>query len=159
MAEFVEVRGLRELSDALKALPKKLERRVLNAALMTGAREIAKEAQIRAPVDTGALRRNIRARPGRPMDGHTASVIVNVRRLSSRQVARLKQKGGRSAANAQDPYWWLFQEFGTSKMTARPFLRPAFEARKVSAAFTIKDALKRRIEKEAEKLRGWAGRR
>lgn len=152
MTTTVEIRGLRELSDALKALPKKLERRVLNAALMTGAREIEREAKLRVPVRTGTIRRNIRARPGRPDAGHNATVIVGVRRLSGRQIARLKARG----KTADDPFAWRFLEFGTQKMTARPFLRPAFEARKVSAAFTIKEALKRRIEAEAAKLRTWA---
>lgn len=152
MAQSVEIRGLRELSDALKALPKKMERRVLNAALMSGAREIAKEAQIRAPVDKGTVRRNIRARPGRPDAGHNATVIVSVRRLTGRAIAKLKAKG----KTADDPFYWRFLEFGTSKAPARPFMRPAFEAKKVSAAHTIKDALKRRIEAEAAKLRRWA---
>lgn len=152
MAEFVEVRGLRELSDALKALPKKLERRVLKAALMTGAREIANEAKLRVPFRTGAVRRNIRARPGRPDQGHNATVIVSVRKLTGRQISRLKAKGKR----VDDPFHWRFVEFGTSKMPARPFMRPAFESKKVSAAHSIKDALKRRIEVEAAKLRRWA---
>lgn len=152
MAEFVEIKGLRELQEAMRQLPKKLERRVLNAALMTGAREIANEAKARAPVRTGTLRRNIRARPGRPTDGHTATTIVGVRKLTFRQVARLRSKG----KSADDPFYWRWLEFGTAKMAARPFLRPAFEAKKVSAAHTIKEALKVRIEKEAAKLRSWA---
>lgn len=151
MAEFVEIRGLRELSDAMKALPKKLERRVLNAALMTGAREIDREAKLRVSVRTGTVRRNIRARPGRPEAGHAATVIVGVRRLSGKQIARLKSRG----KAADDPFYWRWLEFGTQKMPARPFMRPAFESKKVSAAFTIKDALKRRIEAEAAKLRRW----
>lgn len=143
--------GLRELSDALKALPRKLERRILNAALMTGAREMEKEAKLLAPRATGTLQRNIRARPGRP-DGHNATVIVGVRKLTGRQVARLKAKG----KAADDPFYWRFLEFGTARMPARPFLRPAFEAKKLSAADTIKKALRVRIEKEAAKLRRWA---
>ena len=158
MAEFVtvEVHGLKELSAALRQLPQKLERRVLNGGLMTGGRVIEKDAKTRVKVRTGATRRNIRARPGKPVDGHTATVIVGVRQLGRKQIAKLKAKGGRAALLAQDPYWWRYQEFGTSKMPASPFLRPAFEAKKVQAAFTIKEALKARIEKEAAKLRKWA---
>lgn len=163
--QTVEVRGLRELSDALKALPKKLERRVLNASLMAGGRVIEREAKLRAPQleqptprrKRGTLARNIRARVGRPDDGHNATVIVAVRKLKGKAIAAFKKATGKSGANnPDDPYYWLFVELGTSKMTARPFLRPAFEAKKIEAAFEIKDRIKRRIEKEAAKLRGWA---
>lgn len=141
---------------AMRELPKKLERRVLNAALMTGAREMEKEAKARVPVRTGGVRRNIRARPGRPVGGAAATVIVGVRKLTKKQISKLKAKGGRAAQNASDAYYWRFLEFGTSKMAARPFLRPAFESRKVEAAHMIKDALRKRIEAEALKLRKWS---
>lgn len=156
MAEFVEVRGLRELQDAMLALPRQLDRRVLNAALSPAGRIIANEAKLRVAIRTGNVRRNIRARPVRPMGGHTASVIVSVRRLSARQIGKLKAKGGKQGANASDPWYWRHVEMGTSRMRARPFLRPAFEAKKVEAAFEVKNALRRRIEIEAKKLRGWA---
>lgn len=155
MAVTVEIKGLRELQVALRQLPQKLERRVLNSALGFGGRLIANEAKARAPVDTGNVRRNIRARSARPMDGHTATVIVGVRRLTKRQIARLRARSSRQSS-ISDPWYWRHLEFGTSKMAPRPFLRPAFEAKKVEAAYTIKDALARRIEKEAEKLRRWA---
>ena len=163
MAERVEVRGLRELQDALKKLPKKLERRVLNSALSAGARIMVKDAKNRAPVlkdllnpnrRPGTLKKNIRARPIKPYE-HTASVIVGVRKLSSKAITAFKKsqsgkKGG--SQNPNDPFYWRFVEFGTSKMQARPFLRPAFEAKKFEAATTIKQKLKVRIELEAEKL-------
>ena len=161
----VRIEGLVELQAALKALPKALHRRVLNAALMTGARLIAKEAEIKAPVlrtpnprrRPGTLRKNIRARAIRPE--YSATVMVGVRSLSRKQVRDFKKASGRGgAANPDDPFYWRFVEFGTAKMAARPFLRPAFEARKVQAAHEIKHALRVRIEREANKTRKWAGR-
>lgn len=165
MAEAVTIEGLRELQAALKELPRQLHRRVLNSALMTGGRLIAKEASIRAPVlqapdprrKAGTLARNIRSRPIRPE--YSATVMVGVRSLSRKQVAAFKKAARRGgAANPDDPFYWRFVEFGTSKMAARPFLRPAFESRKLQAANEIKDALRIRIEREANKLRKWARR-
>ena len=163
--ETARIEGLTELQAALKALPQKLHKRVLNSALMTGARLIGKEASLKAPVlqeptpgrRPGTLRRNIRARPIRPE--YSASVMVGVRKLSGKQVMAFKKANRRGgAANPDDPFYWRFVEFGTSKMAARPFLRPAFEARKVQAAMEIKDALRLRIEREANKLRRWVRR-
>jgi HK97 gp10 family phage protein len=52
-----------------------------------------------------------------------------------------------------DAWYAHFVEFGTSKMAARPFMRPAFESRKAGAVEAIKSYLLSRIPKEVEKLR------
>jgi HK97 gp10 family phage protein len=158
----VEVRGLRELEQALVALPKKMHRRILNGALAAGGREIEREAKQRVPVLKertlrrlpGVIRRNIRTRPVRPQDGNNATVIVSVRNLNAKQITTFKRATGlKGAFNPNDPFYWRFVEFGTSKMAARPFLRPAFESRKYQAATEIKTRLAKRIEVEAAKLR------
>jgi HK97 gp10 family phage protein len=158
----VEVKGLRELDAAMKALPRKLHRRILSAALAAGGREIEREAKQRVPILRertlrrlpGVIRRNIRVRPVRPHDGHNATVIVSVRNLNAKQVTLFKRTTGlKGAFNPNDPFYWRFVEFGTSKMAARPFLRPAFEVKKYQAAKEIKDRLAKRIEIEATKLR------
>src|SRR5687768_15884815 len=113
MAQQLEVKGLRELRAALLELPKKLDRVVLNSALMAGARLMVADAKLRVPVRTGELRRNIRARPVKPEGRHTATVIVGVRKLTKKQVFAARKKRGR--ANASDPFYWRFVEFGTSK--------------------------------------------
>jgi len=45
-----------------------------------------------------------------------------------------------------DAYYWRFVEFGTAKMAARPFMRPAFEAKKGDALEAIKGRLADRIK-------------
>jgi HK97 gp10 family phage protein len=52
----------------------------------------------------------------------------------------------------RDSYYWRFVEFGTSKMSARPFMRPAFDGNKLEALNRIKEYLTARIDKEAAKL-------
>lgn len=157
----VEIKGLRELERAMKELPKKMHRRILNASLAAGARLIEREAKERVPILKthtlrrlpGVIRRNIRVRPVRPQDGNNATVIVSVRNLSAKQITVFKRATGQKGAfNPNDPFYWRFVEFGTSKMAARPFLRPAFESRKYQAAAEIKSRLAKRIEIEATKL-------
>lgn len=62
--------------------------------------EIEKEAKLRAPVDTGRLRASINTYPTIPSDVIRVSDGVN---------------------------YGFFQEFGTSKMKAQPYFRPAIE--------------------------------
>jgi hypothetical protein len=45
-------------------------------------------------------------------------------------------------------------EFGTRKMAARPFLRPALESRRREAVEAIKGRLAQRIEIEVKALKG-----
>ncbi|HXF67675.1 MAG TPA: HK97-gp10 family putative phage morphogenesis protein [Burkholderiales bacterium] len=155
----VEVRGLRELRNALLALPRRIARPLLNRSLMVGGRLIRDEARARVPLlrvpdrrrVRGALRRAIHAGVARPQ-GHAASVWVRVRPLTRGQIAAFKRRAGAGAQNPLDPFYWRWLEFGTSKMAARPFLRPAFEAKKEQAARAIIADLRPRILAEAEKL-------
>jgi HK97 gp10 family phage protein len=53
-----------------------------------------------------------------------------------------------------DAYYWRYIEFGTSKMAARPFLRPAFEAKKEAAIEALTQYIAERfpIDQRAEGL-------
>ena len=146
MADYVHVRGLRELQAAMHALPKKLDRRILNSALMAGARPMVRDAKAKVPVDTGALKSGIRAKPVKPTE-HTATIHVGI--------GKARQSRAEKAAGAKryTPWYGRLVEFGTSKMSARPFLRPAFERNKSSSVEIIKKQLAKRIEAEAEKLK------
>lgn len=156
----VQVHGLRELQAALRELPRRTDRRLLNKSLMVGARLIRDEARRMAPVlkgadrrrVAGAIRRAINAGAVRPQ-GYTASVWVRVRPLTARQIATFKRKTGKSGAdNPNDPFYWWWVEFGTAKMAARPFMRPAFEQRKREASDQIIKDLRPRILAEAERV-------
>ncbi len=149
----IEVRGLKGLQRALQELPKKIERRALNAALMKGAQPMVKAAKSRAPVLTGALRYAVRAKPVSPK-GHAATVVIGI--TGAKQVERKNSKGRvrKVWVRAKNfVFYWLFQEFGTGHQPARPFMRPAFETNKVASVGIIKNSLAARIAVEAEKLR------
>lgn len=57
------------------------------------------------------------------------------------------KKGGTAAGG--DTYYWRFLEFGTAKMAARPFLRPAFDPEKIQAEFAknVDEAIAKEVKK------------
>jgi HK97 gp10 family phage protein len=156
----VRIHGLRQIEQAMKSLPARMDRRLLNRSLIVGGRLFRDEARARVPLlrvpdprrVRGAIQRAIHVGAVRP-EGHTASVWVRVRPLTRRQIANFKRKRGKQAsANPADPFYWRFVEFGTSKMAARPFMRPAFEAKKREAVDAAIADLRPRVDAEIAKL-------
>jgi len=157
MAETIKVHGLQELSQTLMKLPAELEKRVIMGALRAAGQTIRKDAMARAPIlqkpdprrRAGTLKKNISVRR---VKGKTA-VYVGVFGASRKKIAAFKAAGGgKGANNPDDPYYWKWVEFGTKKMAARPFLRPAFEAQKYEALRMFEVYMRKRLAKEARKV-------
>lgn len=117
MTTTVRIDGLAELERALRQFPVNLQRRALGAAMRAGAREITKEVKARAPVRTGALKRNVLAKRGRAQfdRGLVARQIVGVRH------GRVKTRGKLSAYDKRgnDPFYYRFQELGFTAVGRR----------------------------------------
>ena len=146
MAETrVHVAGLRELQEKLRNLAPNLARNGLRAAVSAGAALIRNDARQRAPKRTGEMARDIQIKRERESTDFHALYSVFVR---SGKKSRLAGKGRNVD---RDSYYWRFVEFGTAKMAARPFMRPAFEAKKEEAVLAIRDKLAARIAEEAAK--------
>lgn len=137
MKTTVQMTGLRELGAALKELDSRVQKRIARSATAAGARVIANEAKARVPVDKGTVKKNIRTANLKPSQPGIQETAVGV---------RVKGKTDESA------WYWFLLEFGTAKMSAYPFMRPAFEAKKEEAANKIKDQLKKRLDAEAAKI-------
>ena len=136
MANEVRIEGLRELNATLKKLEDRTQKRILNRAVNAGAVVIRNEARQNAPQDTGKLKRNIITAKRRAQKGQ-AVYAVSVRR-----------KG--KAEDSRNAFYGYFVEFGTSKMTARPFLTPAFEGKREEAMRQIAKTLGEGIDKAAK---------
>lgn len=179
-----EVKGLRELDFALRAMLPTIEReRVIVRALHDGARPITAEARRRAPVLNLPLsklrvvsRKAVRGR-STPYYGTTTRVRGALksgitqhtdRHHYSTVMIRVRNRGyifapsarSADAAKAGNPnYWWLV-EFGTSKAKAQPFLYPAFETKKNEALRNIQLSLLRGVFAVGKSLgfdvRDWA---
>lgn len=103
--DAVKAVGLKEANAALKKLPQFAKDRA-QKEMDTTAFQVSRSAQEKAPVRAiggGTLKRNIRweSRP------RSVSAVVGV---------------------GFEAWYWKFLEYGTVKMGARPFLRPAAEA-------------------------------
>ncbi|MEI6599839.1 MAG: HK97-gp10 family putative phage morphogenesis protein [Comamonadaceae bacterium] len=150
----VTIHGLKELQYALRQLPKELQGKVLTQALWDGGKSMIADAKARALklnesqlphhvgrgkelVQPGNISRNIMVRRVKHTDA-TATVSIGV---------RAKGKGSGNA------FYWRFFEFGTKFISKKPFMRTAFEAKKLATADAIKLALGKRIEAAAAKLR------
>jgi len=167
----VKVNGLQELRAAMLKLPKEMDRKTLNAALFQGGKLMVNDARGNVPVlqtptphrNTGTVRKNIRARTGRPIAGMTATVIVGVRKMSRGQinafksVAAARGKKVAGSVNPDDPFYWRFLEFGYTDRggtwhPGKSFLRNAFETTKGAAIGEITRALAFQIRRRAAQL-------
>lgn len=147
------------MKKTLEALPLKLGERVVRAALRAGAQTIRKQAQANAPVlkepspyrKAGTIKANITVRKSKR---EKFGVYVSVKPLTSKQILSYRQSNGgaKGATNPNDPFYWVFQEFGTAHHPASPFMRPAYEEKKFSALQQFEGVLKKRIVKESEKI-------
>ena len=102
MNVVIEVRGAREAALALEALRDGLSG-ACAAGLTEGVSAMADGARRLCPVDTGDLKASISARSQAAADGAEGAVTAG-------------------AAHA------VYVELGTSRMAARPFLLPAYQA-------------------------------
>lgn len=136
MSLTFKIEGMDALDKAVRKLPKNVQKRVLKGALRAGGRVIAKDAKQRVPVNTGTLKKSIKVVAGKSKQ-NGALVFVTT------------SKGGGAK---YDAFYSHMIEFGTSKMPARPFLRPAFDTTQQETIKAIGDALEKGILKEAAKL-------
>jgi HK97 gp10 family phage protein len=155
--ELVKVEGLAELAKALRELPDRVAKNGLRVSVYAGAKVIRDEARLRAPKATESLG------PNQPPPGTLKRSVImkQIPELSSltRQTffvtvrhGKKYRKQGKKGNLSQDAWYWRFVEFGTPKMRARPFLRPALEAKRREAVQAMKDRLSERIELEAKNL-------
>jgi len=155
----VKVHGLSDLAAVLKALPPEVASKnggPLKTALRAAAVVIQDDAKARAPVDVGVLRDAINVvRDPRP-SGVTERYVVKVTRARKVQRIIRTAKGNIGSRGA---FYWQFLEFGTKFITARPFMRPAFDSQAGNALDRFKAILAAGIKRAAAKVaRGKRGR-
>ena len=132
----IKLDGVLELKRALADATTTIRTKAVRGALRDAARVIQKQARqlapiLRVPTKTrkpGTVKRRISVRASKfARQQGKEGVFINVRPI--RGAAQIKRFGKASATNPHDPYYWRFLEFGTRKMRARPFLRPAVAAK------------------------------
>lgn len=122
MISGVTVEGLAEAKKKLTKLTPKQMRAVERNSLRAGGQLLAKRAKARAPMRTGRLRKR----------GVTVSVSVSM------SAAEVNVGTGRIG---------LFNELGTKRMQAQPFMRPALDESQDEIIEAYGEAVKRWVEK------------
>lgn len=146
----VKIEGLDDVLRRLNLLDKRLRGRASRNAASAGARVIRDEAKARAPVDTGLLKKNIVIKKLRGRN--KLEYMYGVGYLS-KQAQYSNTAANRRKGRVGESYWEsgqfyaIFPEFGTSKMPAKPYLRPAFEAKKMEAVRVVEARLKEELDK------------
>jgi len=140
----VKVSGINEILKKLKKLPIVMQKRVVTGAIRASAAAINKEAKLNVPKDEGDLKKSLSVIKRKTKDKNIIyfSVVPKTKLLHKIQDAK-----GERHYN----YGGLV-EFGSSKMSARPYLRPAFESKGAEAISIAKAYMKKRIDKEIAKL-------
>lgn len=133
MADEIEVKvgGFDALRQALVDAPETIRVKAVRAALRKAGSVFKSAAQAAAPYlvvatkrrGVGTVKKAIIVRNSKfARRAGDEGVFIGVRPLRG---ARQKTLGKAGANNPNDPFYWRFLEFGTKKMTARPFLSPA----------------------------------
>ena len=132
------VSGLADLEEALQELGNAVAGKVLYNALMTAAIPIQDTAIAMAPQAVKPYYRY--KRRGKKVRGKAAAGQPAAGTTTEREA----YVGVSWQGNA---FYGRFLEFGTAKMAARPFLRPAFDARSGEALGIFMDRLRENIER------------
>lgn len=125
-----EVKGLEDLIAKLNALPAKLEKKVIRAAVRKGANIIRDKARSYVPVDTGDLKKSITVSGAKYKKGTIALAIK----------PRNNKKKGVTV------FYGRFIEYGTSKMAAKPYMRPAYDEAEKEVLDTVINDIKSKLD-------------
>ena len=175
----VKVAGLKELSQALAGLEKKVSKRISRNAASEGARVIRDDAKKRAPVESGTLRKNIvikKLKDKKPGFVQYGIGLRSTKATYANTKANVRSgRAGQSYWQDGDAYYGYMQEFGYIQKYVRiqingrwvtlkdqplsapiyhqatPYLRPALESQKTVVVETVKQRIIRELKKEGLK--------
>jgi HK97 gp10 family phage protein len=152
MSNVLYIKGLDKLAAALRDMPKNIASNRLSKPVSDAAALVRDDAKRRAPVRTGKLKNAIVVAKDRTGNTQIARYVVAVRHGRKFQKGARIGRRGATRKNDQDAFYWTFVEFGTAKMAAHPFLRPAFEANKSVALTMIVRGIADGVEAEAKNV-------
>lgn len=143
-----EINGLKQLQTNLQKHSRNLQRKAIRQAVTAGAKVIVRAAKANAPVRTGAVRRAIRSLRDKQMSiaGKVEYRAVSVFKTTGGtygNTRRNRRRGivGRTYDVDPPEFYWKFNELGTVKQTAKPFIGPALSQNITQ----VQDAMKQKI--------------
>lgn len=138
----VQFTGIIEFEQLLTEMQEdfgvKDQKKILTAAVRKSMSPVLSKARQLAPKDTGGLRASLRIEARKPSRKDKKSIYVNpsdvvigvVTTASGKQLAKKKYtnvKTGQKQIGIESDGRAIANEFGTAKMAARPYMRPALE--------------------------------
>lgn len=135
MASSLRIVGGEKLAAKMKALDHDLRKKIGRNAVRNGGKVVRQEIELSAPPRTD------------PRFGHIADEVklrVSNELSTSHSWVYLAYVAHPSKVT-NDAFYWYFLEFGTSKMSARPFVRPSFERSHGAALNEMISTLRRRL--------------
>lgn len=144
MKTNTKLEGFRELQQRLVGMAKAMSRKApQKKALADAAEIIADEARMLVPVDSGNLRDSITVSDVRlggafKMDSTLGADGVQV------------FVGPRTGGGSPDGFYGHMVEFGTVKMAAQPFMRPAFDHTQGQVRSRLANELEKQVYKAAK---------
>ena len=136
----VKITGKERVSRILRAMTDPASRRLVEQALFVGASEIVTEAQLSIRRGSVSGKNHVPSRPGEPPNQDTGVLAGNIEALQEGPL--------RAVASSNAPYSQPL-EFGTSKMAARPFMRPAAAKVKPKVQKLVAQAVSKAIREKA----------
>lgn len=144
MKTAVKVEGLADLGSALRELGDDMAKRIVYNATLRAARVVQREASARAPRSDKPHRVG---RGGTVVQPGNLAANIATKRLKQLKAGMATYEVRWKAKKKGDPFYGLFQEFGTAHHAAQTFMRPAFEQSKEQALIEMTDSLRRRIDR------------
>lgn len=154
----VKIDGLEQLKKALNQLPIDIQQRALRSAVSASAKVVVDAAIQKAPAgETGNLKKAIyryrsRSESGTGRETYLIGVRKGKKAYADTARNRRLNRVGKKYTVQGEAYYWRFLEFGTAKMQAKPFMRPAFEGSRGKILEVMKERLGKAIQTQANKL-------
>lgn len=154
MIGSIDVVGLDVLDQAIAELDNKMKDKVLSKALNQALNPIRKDAKFYASVAPEP--HTMITKSGRKVVVQRGLLrsAIRKRKVPKREMGELGGHGvamgiyiGKGTKQKEYPNYWHFVEYGTSKMAAMPFLRPAFNSNQQAAIDAFADKLKSELDK------------
>lgn len=131
-----KIEGLKDVTDALKAVDKKLRKKLIRKAVGEGGKLILKRAKQLVPKDTGLLKKSL-GRKVKVYKNGVAVAVVGPRQGFRKSVTRSKGRRAAVTLIANPVKYAHLVELGTQNAPAHPFLKPALDGQQAA----IRDAM------------------
>ena len=153
MSVEVEIE-MKDLLKRLKTLPEKMQKRIITGGVRASAKPIIKDARSRIHNRTGILAKSIGVTKRRSKNKNI--IVYTISPRVKKGVGTTAKMGTLEYKKAMGGYYGMWVELGHPIMKknkkvgfspARPFLKPAFEAKGEEAIKAFKEYVKKRFDK------------